>query len=157
MTSRLQHLSARLTRQPTMAPVEVADGSATLNVKQFYANKCVLLTGCTGFLAKILLERLLSNCPDIKKVYVMVRPKRGMEPMQRVRKQILNSECFSALIRKFPSREAFLQYAESKIRPVTGDLLVDGLGLSKEDHQMIVDTVDVVINSAASVSFDDPI
>ena len=38
-----------------------------------------------------------------------------------------------------------------------GDLLVDGLGLSDEDRQVIVDNVDVVINSAASVSFDDPI
>lgn len=140
-----------------MAPVEVADGQPVLNVRQFYANKCVLLTGCTGFLAKIILEKLLSACPDIDKVYVMVRKKRGMEPMQRVRTQILNSECFSALIRKFPSKEAFFAYAESKIRPVSGDLLIEGLGLSNEDHQSIIDNVDVVINSAASVSFDDPI
>ena len=72
-----------------MGPVEATASTATvegtLKVKQFYANKSVLLTGCTGFLAKIILEKLLSACKDIDKIYVMVRQKRGMHPMQRVR------------------------------------------------------------------------
>ena len=56
---------------------------------EFYRGKKVLVTGCTGFLAKIMLERLLDAVPDIGQIYVVVRKKRGVEPMERVRKEIL--------------------------------------------------------------------
>ena len=55
-----------------------------LNVKEFYRGKNVLITGCTGFLGKVILEKLLRSCPDIGQIYVMVRPKRKIEPMKRV-------------------------------------------------------------------------
>lgn len=34
---------------------------------------------------------------------------------------------------------------------------MEGLGLSPEDHEQITRDVDVIINSAASVNFDDPL
>lgn len=116
-----------------------------------------MLTGCTGFLGKIILEKLLRTCPDVNKIYVMVRPKRGIEPMQRVKSQILNSVCFSFLTKQFPSRDAFIEFAEKKIVPVQGDLIREGLGLSKEDRLKLTQDVNVIINSAASVNFDDPL
>ena len=88
----------------------------------------------------------------------MVRPKRGIEPMQRVKSQILNSECFSELVKsKFASKDEFVAFAQSKIEPVQGDLIAEGLGLSKEDRKKITENVNVIINSAASVNFDDPL
>jgi fatty acyl-CoA reductase len=56
-----------------------------LNVKDFYRGKNILITGCTGFLGKIILEKLLRTCTDVGKIFVMVRPKRKIEPMQRVK------------------------------------------------------------------------
>ena len=44
-----------------------------------------------------------------------------------------------------------------KITPVAGDLIVDKLGLSPKDRAMLTEEVDVIINCAASVSFDDPL
>ena len=41
--------------------------------------------------------------------------------------------------------------------PIQSDLLVQDLGLSSEDHELIVNNVEVIINSAASVNFDDPL
>ena len=117
----------------------------------------MLLTGCTGFLGKIMLEKFLSACPDIATIYVMVRAKRGVEPMERVRNQILNSECFSELLLKFPNKQAFLDYAQSKIVPIQGDLLQEGLAMSEEDLQIVSENCNIIINSAASVSFDDPL
>ena len=38
-----------------------------------------------------------------------------------------------------------------------GDLVIDKLGLSDADREIIADQVDVIINSAASVNFDDPL
>jgi len=56
-----------------------------LNVKEFWKGRNLLITGSTGFLAKVIVEKLLRTCPDIDKIYVMVRPKRKVDPMQRVR------------------------------------------------------------------------
>lgn len=52
---------------------------------------------------------------------------------------------------------AFDDYISSKIIAVEGDLLKEGLGLSKEDENMITDNVNIIINCAASVDFNSTI
>ena len=55
-----------------------------MEIRNFYHDKVLLITGCTGFLGillliniigKVLLEKLLRTCPTIKKIYLLVRPK----------------------------------------------------------------------------------
>ena len=70
-----------------------------MKVKEYYKDKNFLITGCTGFLAKVLLEKLLRTCPDVGNIYIMVRPKKGIKPMMRVKKEILSSECFDEIRR----------------------------------------------------------
>lgn len=41
--------------------------------------------------------------------------------------------------------------------PLAGDLTLKGLGLSQEHHDILMNEVELVINCAASVNFDDPI
>ena len=68
-----------------------------LKIKEFYKNKNILVTGCTGFLGKVILEKILWSCPDVNKIFVMVRPKRKTAPMDRVKFEILSSPCFKRL------------------------------------------------------------
>ena len=75
----------------------------------------MLLSGCTGFLGKVILEKLMRSCPDINKFYIMVRPKRNKKPLDRVKNEILNSYNFSVLKKQNPD---FMKWAESKIIPV---------------------------------------
>ena len=70
----------------------------TLRVKEFYKGQNIFITGCTGFLAKVILEKLFRTCPDIGKIFIMVRPKRKVTPMSRIEKEILTSQCFDKLI-----------------------------------------------------------
>ena len=51
----------------------------------------------------------------------------------------------------------FMEYARQKIVTIQGDLLVENLGLSADDREAIISNVDIIINSAASVKFDDPL
>jgi len=51
--------------------------------------------------------------------------------------------------------EEFLAFAMKKIVPIQGDLIQDGCGLSDIDRELILNNVQIIINSAASVSFDD--
>ena len=53
-------------------------------IPESYAGKSVLITGATGFIGKVLVEKLLRSCPDIKALYLMVRPKAGQHPSLRV-------------------------------------------------------------------------
>ncbi|KAL3209797.1 hypothetical protein MRX96_037609 [Rhipicephalus microplus] len=65
-------------------------------IAEFFADKCVFLTGITGFLGKVVLEKLLRSCPDIGNIYVLVREKKGLKSKDRLN-QILNEKLFSKI------------------------------------------------------------
>ena len=49
------------------------------------------------------------------------------------------------------------KYLIQKIVPIQGDLFLEKLGMTFEDRNIVTNEVDVIINSAASVNFDDPL
>ena len=57
-------------------------------VIQFYEGQNIFVTGASGILGKVLLEKLLRACPDVGNIYVLVRPKKGNEPSECVQKII---------------------------------------------------------------------
>ena len=50
-----------------------------------------------------------------------------------------------------------MEWAQSKIVPIAGDLVMDKLGLSDSDRAMVTSDCHILINCAASVNFDDPL
>lgn len=46
----------------------------------------VLITGASGFLGKVLLEKLLFSLPRIARIYLLIRPLKGQEPKDRLEK-----------------------------------------------------------------------
>lgn len=55
-----------------------------VTIPEYYDGKSVLITGATGFMGKVLLEKLLRSCPGVKTAYVLVRSKAGQAPRQRI-------------------------------------------------------------------------
>jgi fatty acyl-CoA reductase len=49
-----------------------------MNFAQFFESKSILLTGATGFLGKVVLEKILRSLPNFKTVYVLLRPKKSI-------------------------------------------------------------------------------
>ena len=49
-----------------------------LGILQFYEGKTIFLTGATGFVGKVVLEKIIRVMPNIKKLFVMIRAKKNM-------------------------------------------------------------------------------
>lgn len=60
------------------------------SIKSFYRNACILVTGGTGFVGKVLLEKLLRTCDSLQCIYVLLRSKRGLSSEERYHELIQN-------------------------------------------------------------------
>lgn len=58
--------------------------SSRIGIKEFYAGKDVMVTGATGFMGKVLVEKLVRSIPEIGNVYILVREKRGKTSKERL-------------------------------------------------------------------------
>lgn len=52
-------------------------------IAEWFRDKVVFVTGSTGLVGRVLVEKLLRDCPEIGKCYLLMRTKRGVEPDQR--------------------------------------------------------------------------
>lgn len=129
-----------------------------LSIRGFFAGKRVLLTGATGFLAKAIMEKLLHDLPDIGQIYLLIRPRRKpngtvIDSGERLRDEIFRNSAFGRLREKLG--EEFEPFCESKITCVSGDLTQERLGMDAQAFAELAAKVDVIINSAATVVFDE--
>ncbi|XP_063924651.1 fatty acyl-CoA reductase wat-like [Zophobas morio] len=115
-------------------------------IKEFFKNQTVFLTGGSGFLGKILMEKLLRECEEIKKIYVLLRPKKGKTPEQRF-KELFNHPCFDVLKSKHTNHL-------EKVFLVNGDCNEPLLGLAEQDVAILLKETTCVIHAAANVKFD---
>lgn len=114
-------------------------------ITEFYKGKTIFLTGCTGFIGKCLVEKILRTCCDIKKLYIMIRSKKNHKVDERI-KSYFDDTIFDVLKEQNPN---FL----AKVKVVVGDLALPGINLSPEDRQLLIETVDVIIHNASLVIF----
>ena len=122
-------------------------------MRTFLSERTVMLTGSTGFLAKVFLEKLLWEQPDVRKVFLVIAPRGAQTAEDRLAKEIIAAPLFDRL--RARHGDDFEAFARAKLVPVAGDLGVDGLGLSPEAESAIVAETDVVVHSAATTTFDE--
>ncbi len=111
------------------------------------------VTGGTGFLGTALIERILRSVPN-SEVVALVRPGRRNDPAERVARDILRNDCFARL--RSELGDAFEASGVARVHAVAGDVSTDGLGLDEAGRAML-GSCDVVVHSAATVSFDAPL
>lgn len=63
---------------------------ATLSIANFYKNQSIFITGATGFMGKVLVEKLLRSCSDIDKAFLLLRPSPGKTVTDRLEELIKN-------------------------------------------------------------------
>ncbi|KAH8411241.1 hypothetical protein KR215_000913 [Drosophila sulfurigaster] len=119
-----------------------------MSIAEAFKDQVIFVTGGTGFVGKALIEKLLRSCPDLGKIYVLLRPKKGVAIENRL-EDLLKTSLYDRLRREQPQTLA-------KVEAIGGDCTELGLGIGQADLERLRD-VTIVYHSAASVRFDDPL
>ncbi|KAJ2943420.1 hypothetical protein O0L34_g12229 [Tuta absoluta] len=126
--------------------MEVLEAKGESDVQKVYRGGTAFVTGASGFLGKHYVEKLLRST-DIKKVYILVRPKKGKTAKQRS-EEILANPLFDRLRKSKPG------FSE-KVHIVEGDITALDLGLSQQDRDTLSKEVSFIVHMAATVRFDE--
>ncbi|CAH1397838.1 unnamed protein product [Nezara viridula] len=121
-----------------------------ITIKEYFNNKTILITGGAGFFGKVLTEKLLRTCPGVKRIYLIIRPKRGKTPQERW-DEIAKDVLFETVLNETPD------IMNQKVTVLDGDMSLKNLGLSQEIIKELQNTVNIIFHSAATVRFNDPL
>ncbi|KAL5067477.1 hypothetical protein RYX36_018364 [Vicia faba] len=124
-----------------------------IGIVKFLRGKKFFVTGATGFLAKVLIEKILRTEPDVGKMYLLIKAKNKEAAMERLKNEIINTELFRCL--KQIHGKSYQSFMLSKLVPIVGDICESNLGLDEDLSDVIADEVDVIVNSAANTTFDE--
>ncbi|XP_063219802.1 putative fatty acyl-CoA reductase CG5065 [Bacillus rossius redtenbacheri] len=123
------------------------DGMLPNRVADALAGQVVLVTGATGFMGKVLLEKMLRSCPGVTTVYLLVRDKKGVSASQRVL-DLFTCPIFDKVKQQNPE-------VTKKVVGIPGDVSCPDLGLSEKDRALLCDNVSIVYHAAATIRFDE--
>ncbi|XP_012056946.1 PREDICTED: fatty acyl-CoA reductase 1-like [Atta cephalotes] len=115
-------------------------------IPQFFTGCNVLITGGSGFLGQLLIEKLLRCCPDIEKLYIFMRAKKEKTPEQRFEEHF-NDPVYDRLKKEQPN-------FNTKVIMIHADLSKLDLGLSNDNRERLLDT-NVIFHAAATVRFNE--
>ncbi|KAJ0175828.1 hypothetical protein K1T71_008987 [Dendrolimus kikuchii] len=117
------------------------------SITDYYSGKSVFITGGTGFVGKVLIEKLLFTCQDLEKIYILIREKEDVSPYRRF-EQLINQSVFARIHNEMP--DAF-----NKLVPVAGNISEINLGIQPNIESGFIDKISVIFHAAASVNFDE--
>jgi len=113
--------------------------------------KKIAVTGCTGFLGTALVERLM-RCVPGSSIVLLIRPGKRSSTEQRAKREIFRNDVFNRMLEE-NGKEKFWEQVEQRVTVLDADVGKDGLGLTEFGKKELA-ACDVIIHSAATVSFD---
>ena len=139
---------------PSPAPVPSPASPTATRIRDRLDGQHILLTGSTGFLAKVFLEKILRSVDTIGGIHLLVRPRSGGHtPKQRVLREVLRSKAYDRL--RASLGDGFERLCADKIHVVGGDLTNERLGIDAKTYDELTKQITLVVNSAATVTFDE--
>uniref|UniRef100_A0A0K8UGQ7 Fatty acyl-CoA reductase n=1 Tax=Bactrocera latifrons TaxID=174628 RepID=A0A0K8UGQ7_BACLA len=115
-------------------------------VQEYYKDKTIFITGASGFMGKVLVEKLLYSCSALKEIIIIVRPKRGKSPEVRL-EEIFKLPIFQRIREEKPE-------VLKKVTSFNGDVTYENLGLSGENLKYVTDNTNIVFHMAATLKLE---
>jgi alcohol-forming fatty acyl-CoA reductase len=122
-----------------------------LSVRRTLAGKYILLIGVTGFIGKVWLAQLLSEVPQIGKIYLLIRPQRTTSVRRRFEKLFEESPVFDGLQEQYGDR--FAEFISERVEVIEGDVSKPVLGMDPATRARLARTLDLVVNSSGLTDF----
>ncbi|KAH0534419.1 putative fatty acyl-CoA reductase CG5065 isoform X1 [Cotesia glomerata] len=115
-------------------------------IQKFYSGKTIFVTGASGFMGKVLLEKLLYRCSDLTRIYILLRAKRGRSPEMRL-DDMLKLPVFERIRTNKP-------HVLSKIKVLPGDIVEKNFGLNESQQNLLINEVDIIFHFAATLKLE---
>ncbi|MCC6643984.1 MAG: AMP-binding protein [Polyangiaceae bacterium] len=130
--------------------------TATLDVGAALRGRRIVVVGGTGFLGKVWLSMLLRHYPEIERVHLVVRSKKGADSEARFWADVAPSPTFDPVREAHPGA-AFEALLREKVRCLDADVSKHNCGLSDATLAALRGQVDAVVNVAGVVDFNPPL
>lgn len=101
-----------------------------VSIRQFLAGRTLLITGATGFLGKVLVEKILYEQPDVAHIYLLMQPRGSQHAHDRLVEQVVPSEAFARLQERHG--DGYHDFMMSKLSAVEGRLGLPALGIDEQ-------------------------
>ena len=121
------------------------------SVRQSLSGKHILLIGATGFIGKVWLAKLLSDVPEIGKVYLLIRRQGLNTAVRRFEKIVEESPVFDGFHERYG--DDLPRFLNDRIEVVDGDVCQPGLGIDSETRSRLFRTLDLVVNCSGLTDF----
>ena len=122
-----------------------------LSVRKALAGKQIMLIGVTGFIGKVWLVNLLSDLPEIGRVYLLIRRQKSNPAVRRFEKIVEESPVFDPLHERYGGK--LPQFLADRVEVLEGDASQPGLGLDLQAAARVSKNLDVIINSSGLTDF----
>ncbi|XP_018051262.1 PREDICTED: putative fatty acyl-CoA reductase CG5065 [Atta colombica] len=116
---------------------------AKSEIISFYKDKTIFITGASGFMGKVLLEKLLFTCSNLNKIYILIRSKKGRNIETRL-DEMFKLPVFQRIRNEKP-------YLFKKVIPISGDVCLPNLGLTNQQCELLINEVHIVFHFAATL------
>jgi long-chain acyl-CoA synthetase len=123
----------------------------TLHVRETLEGKRLLVTGVTGFLGKVFVAFLLDRVPDVGRITVLARGRKGQTAGARVQRIAERSPAWRPLREKYG--DALGAMLAEKLEVVSGDAREPMLGITPADLERLAPRIDCVVHIAGLTDF----
>uniref|UniRef100_A0A8I6XJH4 Fatty acyl-CoA reductase n=1 Tax=Hordeum vulgare subsp. vulgare TaxID=112509 RepID=A0A8I6XJH4_HORVV len=117
----------------------------------YFRGRSILVTGSTGFLGKVLVEKILRVQPDVKKVYLLIRASDMESAKFRIQTEVIGRVVFQVL--REMHGVGFDNFIEEKICPLARDIMYVNFGLGFAKVRELLKDIDIIVNGAATTNF----
>ncbi|XP_042484730.1 alcohol-forming fatty acyl-CoA reductase-like [Macadamia integrifolia] len=117
-------------------------------------HKSILITGTSGFLAKIFMEKVLRSQPNVKKLFILLRAENDTFAAQRLQNEVFGKKVFRVL--KEEHGTGFDSFISNKVTAVAGDISFENLGIKDSTlKEEMWREINLIINVAGNTTFDE--